>query len=228
MGDATALDPDRLRQLIDEGWRVFKFKVGVTDFALELRQLEIAASLLPTDGRLRLDANGAWTAVQAESAIAALNSLPIDALEEPLRDPDPTILAVLQDQARFALALDESLTRWSTQGPMPEPANLPVRRLVLKPGVIGGLRPCLQLARAAMAAGKEVVITSLIESAAGLWASAQLAAATQSSLAHGLATSDWLVQDLGHPPPISGGQLRLGNRTGSGFRLHTTPPLRAC
>jgi L-alanine-DL-glutamate epimerase-like enolase superfamily enzyme len=68
-----------------------------------------------------------------------------------------------------------------------------------------------------MAAGREVVITSLVESAAGLWATAQLAAAIGSPLAHGLATGQWLAEDLGPPPLPLAGRIALPDTPGSGF-----------
>jgi len=175
--------------------------------------------------RLCLDANGAWDADQAEMMIALLNRLPVESLEEPLRRSDDALLAALQAGARFPLALDESLVqrRPLTAG------RLPVRRLVLKPGVIGGLRPTLALARQAQAAGREVVLTSLIESAAGLWASAQLAAAIEAvpaaPLAHGLATAHWLARDLGRPPLVRTGRLRLSAIPGSGFARAVDRPI---
>jgi o-succinylbenzoate synthase len=98
-----------------------------------------------------------------------------------------------------------------------DPRHLPVRRLVLKPAVLGGLRRTLGLAARAQAAGHEVVVTTVVESAAGLWATAQLAAATGSPLAHGLATAAWLASDLGTPPAIEDGAIRLPDVGGSGF-----------
>jgi o-succinylbenzoate synthase len=110
-------------------------------------------------------------------------------------------------------ALGSSSSRFrDIEEPLP-----PVRRLVLKPAVMGGLRRTLSLARQARAGGREVVVTSLIESAAGLWAAAQLAAATGSRLAHGLATADWLAANLGTPPAVQGGEIRLPETAGSGF-----------
>ena len=93
----------------------------------------------------------------------------------------------------------------------------PVRRLVLKPAAVGGLRRTLFLARKAADLGLEVVLTSLIESAAGLWPSLQLAAALSSSLAQGLATASWLGEDLGQVPDPKGGSIWLGQESGSGF-----------
>ena len=93
----------------------------------------------------------------------------------------------------------------------------PVHRLVLKPAAVGGLRRTLFLARKAADLGLEVVLTSLIESAAGLWPSLQLAAALSSSLAQGLATASWLARDLGRVPDPRGGYILLGQDPGSGF-----------
>jgi L-alanine-DL-glutamate epimerase-like enolase superfamily enzyme len=139
----------------------------------------------------------------------------IESLEEPLREPNDRDLEALQRRAPFSLALDESLP----QRPQPMALeSIPVRRLVLKPGVLGGSRRALALARHALEAGREVVVTSLIESAAGVWASVQLAAASGSPLAHGLATSDWLASDLGAPPAIDAGRIPLAAMPGSGFQ----------
>jgi L-alanine-DL-glutamate epimerase-like enolase superfamily enzyme len=94
---------------------------------------------------------------------------------------------------------------------------LPVRRLVLKPGVLGGPLATRRLAQAAAAAGIEVVLTSLVESAAGLWPAVQLAATLPAPVAHGLATSAWLAGDLGAPPEVRLGAIALPSGAGSGF-----------
>jgi hypothetical protein len=62
-----------------------------------------------------------------------------------------------------------------------------------------------------------VVLTSVIDSAAGLWATAQLAAACASPIPHGLATAEWLATDLGIAPQPQRGQLILPLTPGSGF-----------
>jgi o-succinylbenzoate synthase len=213
LGPLDALTVAAVEQALAAGFRVLKLKVGIAPPDAELAHIEAAAAALPADGRLRLDANGAWDRPAAAAWIERLAGLPIDCLEEPLAAPDDASLAKLQDQASFSLALDESLTR----RPSIDPGRLPVRRLVLKPATLGGLRRALRLAGQARAAGREVVVTGLVESAAGLWATAQLAAATASPLAHGLATADWLAADLGMVPAIERGMLLLPGTTGSGF-----------
>lgn len=221
LGAVTEQRPETLAAAIAAGFDVLKLKVGVAPLADELAALRVLCERLPPAVRLRLDANQAWSAAEAQQRVRALAPLAerIESLEEPLRDDGrparrAAALRALQAVAPFSLALDESLPALAWP---PALADLPVQRLVLKPAVLGGLRTTLAIARAADEAGREVVITSLIESAAGLWPGAQLAAATGSPLAHGLATSDWLAADLGRPPAIAGGQLGLTDTVGSGF-----------
>lgn len=216
LGAVTSVSPGAVESALNAGFDTLKLKVGVATPAEELATIAALCRGLPARVRLRLDANRAWSEADARRMVAGLVRWAdrIDSLEEPLREPSDRALQALQQQAPFAIALDESLQF------RPWPISLealPVRRLVLKPAVIGGLRPTLNLARSALGRGGEVVITSLIESAAGIWASVQLAAATGSTAAHGLATSDWLATDLGPAPAIESGRIRLPDRPGSGF-----------
>jgi o-succinylbenzoate synthase len=225
LGALSRVEQSSVDAALRSGFDTLKFKVGVSAPADELAALARLCERLPAQTRLRLDANRAWNLAEAAEMIGRL--LPwadrIESLEEPLREATDRDLAALQRQAPFSIALDESLPqrRRSMMS-----ASLPVRRLVLKPGVLGGLRPALALARQARSAGREVVVTSLIESSAGVWASAQLAAASGSPLAHGLATSDWLASDLGAPPTIAGGRLLLSEMPGSGFRPYAAGSAR--
>lgn len=228
LGTLIGCTPALLRAAARQGFRVFKLKVGTAPLAAELEHLRTLLTALPEAGQLRLDANGAWDLANARAFLAALAQLPqrrnsdlplIESLEEPLHAPTSAALAELQTRTAIPLALDESLPRqpWPAHG---DP--FPVRRIVLKPGTLGGLRPSLALARAALAAGVQPVVTSLLDSAAGLWAAAELAAAIRAlhpdaDLCHGLATADWLATDLGASPLLKHGQLHLSARPGSGF-----------
>ncbi|MCK7576312.1 MAG: o-succinylbenzoate synthase [Chromatiales bacterium] len=218
LGTLGMVHDEALADSRTQGFRVLKLKVGVETPASELESLAalVRHPSVGTDVRLRLDANGAWSFDQARRFIERLirNRLPIESIEEPLAEPTPERLAELQTLAPFPLALDESLpTRFAAL----DPAQLGVRRLVLKPAALGGLHRTLALARRAQDAGIEVVVTSLVESAAGLWPTAQLAGAIASPIAQGLATADWLAADLGPAPQPHAGWLELPDRPGSGF-----------
>jgi len=220
LSDASAEAARAARQA---GFEVVKLKVGLGEADAELARLRGLAAGLPDGIRLRLDANGAWDMPTAVRIVEGLAGLGIEALEEPLKRPRVADLRALQKAADFPLALDESLPTPDRKG-APDIdlsgglAQFPLKRLVLKPAALGGLRPSLRTALRAIAAGREVVITSLVESAAGIWPAAQLAAALPGQPAHGLATSSWLGEDLGQPPFPQRGRIELPSRPGSGFR----------
>jgi o-succinylbenzoate synthase len=211
IGELTAAGPC---ECIASGFKVIKIKVGLGSPDAELSLIRALARTLPPGIELRLDANGAWSARDAHWMIGRLASLPIESLEEPLRQPDRRELRALQAAASFPIALDESLCALLVDT---DPGGLGVRRLVIKPAVIGGIRGAAALADQATAAGLDVVITSVVESAAGLWPTAQLAAAIGHGIAHGLATADWLEHDLGPAPRPVAGWLSLPDQPGTGF-----------
>jgi len=216
LGPLDAEASARLRHT--PGFRVYKLKVGLAPVADELALLYRVAAQLPFGVVLRLDANRAWPPNLAQAFLAGLEGLPVESVEEPLVTPTLQGLRALQRVAPCALALDESLAGFDLARLLERPS---VRRLVLKPTLQGGLLPCLAIARRAQLAEVEVLVTTTVDSAAGTWAAAHLAAALYppgAGPAHGLATSGWLAGDLGQPPPIEHGLLRLPQRSGLGFR----------
>lgn len=224
LGALGDLAPTDLATAAAEGYRVLKVKIGLAPPGEELRRLAALAPHLPSGVALRLDANGAWTLAQAQRMTAGLmvlaerSGLQVESLEEPLRDPGDADLRRLQAEVGFPLALDESLHR---PGSAWDLTALPVRRLVLKPAVVGGLGRTLALAHQARAAGLELVLTGLIESAAGLWPTVALAAALGADIPQGLATAQWLARDLGGPPRPGNGWIAVPPDPGSGFSPET-------
>jgi L-alanine-DL-glutamate epimerase-like enolase superfamily enzyme len=94
----------------------------------------------------------------------------------------------------------------------------------LKPAALGGLRASQRIAARAHAAGWGVVVTSSLDSAVGLAAALQLAAALPGPhLAAGLATGALLDQDLAKAPSPIDGALSVPDEPGIGVA-----PLRDC
>ncbi len=214
LGRLTANSAAAVAAACAAGFRIIKLKVGVAPVAEEVRLLQALAAALPAACRLRLDANGAWSAAEAEYFLAACRELPVEACEEPLRTPDARDLARLQAAVPFTLAVDESLEQLGRDFF----AQPPVRRIVIKPARLGGLLASMAIALRARAAGVETVISSALESSCGLLACAHLAAAAAPAAVHGLATAAWFACDAGKPPVIDQGQLILPRDAGLGFR----------
>jgi o-succinylbenzoate synthase len=185
------------------GFRVLKVKVGLSAPDDEFRSLYAAASRLPPRGAFRLDANGAWDEALARDWLDRLAGLPVESIEEPLAGANPDSLGRLQRSVTFPLALDESLARYAAEGLLADP---PVRRIVIKPTVAGGIRPARRLVEQA---GAQVAFTTSLEAAPGRWLVAHLAAALGSDCHHGLDTGRWFASDLGAGPAIVDGECRL-------------------
>jgi len=198
---------------VAEGYSVLKLKVGLAAGSEEIPLLHDLVRCLPAGVFLRLDANCAWNEREAEDFLGALDGLPVESVEDPLAKPDMAGWARLQAKVPFPLAADESLRIMGADAVFSQP---PVRRVVLKPMVLGGLVTALALARRAREAAVECVVTTTVDSAVGVTAALHLAAAVANDLAHGLATSAWLEGDVGMPPLPAGGVLQLGNCPGLG------------
>lgn len=205
----------RAAAALAEGYAIGKIKVGLDSLAAELERLHTLVEATGGRLRLRLDANRAWPQAEAERFLQAIAGLPIDAVEEPLAAPTPAALAALQAALPYALAADESLPVLGVDALVEASA---VRRLVLKPARLGGHAATQAIARRAAAAGLDVVLTSVVDSAIGLTAAAHLATALAPGLAHGLGTGTWLARDVAAAPVIAGGWLTLPETPGLGLR----------
>lgn len=202
---------ERALAAVAEGYSVLKLKVGLAARHEEIPLLHDLARCLPAGVSLRLDANCAWNDREAEDFLCALAGLPVESVEDPLAKPDRAEWLRLQDKVSFPLAADESLRIMGVDVVFNQPS---VRRVVLKPMVLGGLVSALALARRAREADVECVVTTTVDSAVGVAAALHLAAAVANDLAHGLATSAWLLRDVGEAPLAVGGILRLGSKLG--------------
>lgn len=212
LGALDAGSGERAQAALAQGFQTGKVKVGLADVNREIDALRAVSRATGYKLRLRLDANRAWSARDAQHFLTAVADLPIDGVEEPLAAPTLPELSCLQHALPYAIAVDESLAELGADALFDARA---VRRLVLKPARIGGLRATLALAARARAAGMETVITSVVDSAIGVTAAAHVAAALPGP-AHGLATSAWLAEDVAEPPRLRDGALVLGDGAGLG------------
>lgn len=193
----------RAGEAVGQGFEVIKIKLGAGGASREAAALRAAAAVLPSGTAIRLDANGAWDRPTASRWLEVLGDLPVECLEEPLAEPNAADLEWLQRQVPWPIALDESLGRFLAAGSV---ADLPVRRIVIKPMVLGGPRPAMRLAEEA---NRQVVVTTTLDAAPGRWIAAHLAAALDSGFAHGLDTGGWLAEDVGSGPEIRRGHCTV-------------------
>lgn len=217
---------ERAHHAVEEGFDILKVKAGRAPGDDELAALGDLCAALPEGARLRVDVNGAWGYEEATRVIEGLAGHPIESIEEPCAEADLEDLAGLQARAPFPLALDDTLSRRGLDDVI---AAKPVKRLILKPTVVGSLAVAAKVGREALREGFEVVATTALDSAIGVTAAAQLAAVFDGfdpetpSPAHGLATARWFERDLAPSPPIERGRMTLPDEPGLGVSFSPSP-----
>lgn len=107
----------------EQGYRTFKWKIGLAEPAVEIKLLEKLLTVLPLEAQLRLDANGNLTVAQAQDWLTACDPHRIEFLEQPLDPDQKDELLQLAETSPLPLALDESvstlpeLQEWSSRWP---------------------------------------------------------------------------------------------------------------
>lgn len=185
--------------LVQHGFRTLKCKVGALDWEGELSMLAQVRKQHPSpDFTLRVDANGAFSALSLKETFQRLESLAelgIHSIEQPLKPHDVDGLATLSQEAILPIALDESLIGvHNLSERMRLLDRIAPQFLVLKPSLVGGLDSATIWSRLAEQRGIGWWVTSALESNVGLnaiaqWASVQPALSTNSpALPQGLGT----------------------------------------
>jgi len=206
-----------LDKAADAGHSHAKLKVGVTGCEEDLARLRLIIDHCPRL-TLRLDANGAWT---PEQALYMLSSLPrerVELIEQPVADRDLPGLLDRYDGNGPRIAADESCASIDQARALIRSGRLGA--IVVKPSVVGGLLPASAMFELALRHGVQVIVSNLMESAVGRRAVAHLAAAwPELPGPHGLATGQWLAEDMARDADaLDHGRLILEPTPGIGFR----------
>lgn len=182
------------------GCRTAKVKVADPGVPLDDDCERVAAvrGALGPYGRIRVDANGAWTVEQAVPAIAALADAAggLEYVEQPCAQLAE--LAAVRARVDVPIAADESIRR--AEDPMRVALAGAADVAVIKVAPLGGVTAALTIAQRA---GLPVVVSSAVDTAVGLAAGLALAAALpELPYACGLGTAPLLVGDVVATPPV--------------------------
>jgi len=187
---------------VERGFDTLKLKVGGRPPADDLERVKAIRARVGRGPRLRIDPNGSWSELEAIRALREMARFDLELCEQPVLDTDAMLR--VRREARVPIAADESLALASWR-PALSAGNVDV--LVLKPMVLGGLLPALDLALEAAHYEVGAYVTSSIDGEIARAGAAHLAAAIpQTAWAHGLSTGDllrdpgrtsWLAPDRG-------------------------------
>ena len=158
--------------LWNQGYRTFKWKIGVAPIQEELKIFHQLVGALPKSAKLRLDANGGLNWQQANEWLRECDRIgQIEFLEQPL--PDNQVSAMLDLSTRYcsAIALDESV---ATIDQMQACYRLGWRGIfAIKPGIAGSPSRLRQFCQKYKI---DAVFSSVFETAIGRQAALKLAA----------------------------------------------------
>ena len=189
------LSPEDAHALVaGSGCRTAKVKVAdvASSLAEDQARLEAVRDALGPDGRIRVDANGAW---DVDGAVAALTVLEraaggLEYVEQPCATVEE--LAAVRRRTSILVAADESIRRAADPYRVRDLEAADIAVLKVQP--LGGVRACLRIAEDI---GLPTVVSSALETSVGLAAGVALAAALpELEYASGLATVGMLADDV--------------------------------
>lgn len=195
------------REAVSEfGCSTIKVKVGGSLADDEARVVAVRDALdsAGIEGRIRLDANGAWSLDQAIASLRRLISYGIEYVEQPCAELEDVIR--LRERVDVPVAVDEAIRQ------APDPADLQllgrVDYAIVKPMTIGGASATVRLADRL---GIPVVVSGSLDTAIGLSSCLAAAAALpELPLASGLGTGALFARDLTRPVLLPrGGHIRV-------------------
>jgi O-succinylbenzoate synthase len=182
------------------GCRTIKVKVAEAGQTLadDVDRVSADRDYLGPDGRIRVDANGAWNVDEAEHAIHALAEFDLEYVEQPCATIDE--LAQIRKRVKYMgipIAADESVRK--ADDPIAVARAKAADILVIKAQPLGGIERALEIIAEA---GLPVVVSSALDTSIGLSMGAYLAASIPGGLLYdcGLATAALLAADVTEQP----------------------------
>src|SRR3954471_24534164 len=200
-----AVGPEQASRVAREGGcATAKVKVAEPGQSLagDEARVEAVRDARGPSGRVRVDANGAWSVDDAVMAIKALDTAGsgLEYVEQPCATVEE--LAAVRRRVEVPIAADESIRRAADPYRVRDLEAADVAVLKVQP--LGGVRACLGIAEDI---GLPVVVSSALETSVGIAAGLALAGALpELPYACGLATVQLLTADVALQPlvPVDG------------------------
>ena len=211
MGDFETMAA-RLEQKLDQGFSCVKIKIGAIDFSDEMALIRRLRDRYGSDRiELRVDANGAFSPVEAMDKLQQLAACDIHSIEQPIMAGQWQEMARLCEVSPLSIALDEELIGVNTLEHKRQLLDtIRPQYIILKPSLHGGMAGCREWIALARERGIGSWITSALESNVGLNAIAHLAAEVYGpaiTMPQGLGTGQLFTDNIDLPIAIHGDKL---------------------
>ena len=208
MGDEQFMK-SQIRSKIDAGFNCLKIKIGAIDFDTELSLIKASRKEYDVETiELRVDANGAFSPLEAMEKLKRLSDFNLHSIEQPIRQGQHNAMAKLCAHAPLPIALDEELigihdvTKRSLLLQTINP-----QYIILKPTLVGGFSGSQSWIDLAEKQSVDWWITSALESNIGLNAIAQWTYQLNVNRPQGLGTGALYTNNIEAPLKIDNGRL---------------------
>ena len=194
------------RNHIEKGFTTIKLKIGRSNFEEDFSVIKLIRETFGKNIKLRTDSNGNWNLDEAIINLRALEQFDIEYAEQPVINLSDYIK--LKKKTNIPLASDESIR--SVKDAKEFIKSGAVSYLILKPMMIGGMLPTLEIIKQALTENIIPVITSSFESVVGKTNAVIAAASVKANVAHGLGVADHFINTIANDPfPIKSGKIIL-------------------
>lgn len=208
MGDRKDMEK-QIGEKLEQGFHCLKMKIGALDFKDEYSVLtQIRKTYPPEELELRVDANGAFTPAEAVEKLKRLSHLSIHSIEQPIRKRQVNKMKALCQNSPIPIALDEELIGIDSKKKKGELLEkIMPHYIILKPGLLGGIRACEEWIETAQHLDIGWWITSALETNIGLNAIAQWTYTLGNKMPHGLSTGALFENNVDSPLLLKGENL---------------------
>lgn len=208
MGEAEFMK-QQIEEKLAQGFHCIKLKIGAIDFKKELNLLDsIRHNFDATTIEIRVDANGAFTELEALDKLNQLSGYKLHSIEQPIAKNHTDSMSELCKNTPIPIALDEELIGiFSYTEKEALLTKIKPQYIILKPSFVGGFRGTKEWIDLAEKHQIGWWITSALESNIGLNAIAQWTFLQQNSMPQGLGTGGLYSNNFECPLDVKNGQL---------------------
>jgi len=201
---------EQIQEKLNAGFSCIKMKIGAIDFEEELRLLKMIREKYSADKiTLRVDANGAFSPLDALGKLKKLAKNDIHSIEQPIKQGQWNEMRSLCASTPLPIALDEELIgHYSYEDKRKMLENTKPQYIILKPSLIGGFRGTSEWIELAESMNIPWWITSALESNIGLDAIAQFTSTYPIELPQGLGTGSLYTNNIESSLTVEGGMIK--------------------
>jgi o-succinylbenzoate synthase len=201
-----------LRQIDDKinlGFHCIKLKIGALKFDEEYAIIRsIRQKFTSKVLEIKVDANGAFSTKEALEKLKRLAELDLHSIEQPILPSQIDEMAALCFSSPLPVALDEELIgKYPLENKRMLLKMIQPQYIVLKPGILGGIKSCEEWISIANEMNIGWWITSALETNIGLNAIAQWTYTLKNPMPQGLSTGSLFENNINSPLASIGEKL---------------------